>query len=355
MADARKLTKFLKDYSEYVRAILVPTKRELKAILDDWKISPRHWGNFAQTERLAVPSPIQRIRIRVKRPESVIDKIARSRDRYPAGLSPESFRSMDDAVAGRVIVYFLRDLPMIDHQIRNSGQFELHPTEASVAYLTIGTLDDLGLAGNFRRTDKQSGYASLHYLLRLTDSSVPLEDRPWLELQVRTFSQDLWAEVEHILGYKPGKRTSLPVRKTFQVLSRQLGALDDLLNMIAEELIRFQEESTFEDTDPLNPENFPATLSEVAIRASQQEIDGMIKLLVSRGVETVGQLRALLHSGRLDVIRNAYRTEEGRTPTTFEIVAQLANIADIDRGRQLAQIKAQIALLKTWDELKQNE
>ena len=49
--------------------------------------------------------------------------------------------------------------------------------------------------------EKDSGYTSVHYVVRHTATTT--RDSPWFELQVRTLAQHVWAEIEHLLGYKP--------------------------------------------------------------------------------------------------------------------------------------------------------
>lgn len=293
--------------------------------------------------------------MRIKRPESAADKILRKSADFPRGLIPDSFLSMNDTLGARVIVYFLSHLPLVDKELRSNDAFEISTQCPPIAYLSHDLTTQLSL-GNLDRRDKDSGYASIHYVLRLADSSVPKNSRPWFELQVRTLCEDIWGEIEHILGYKPGKRTSFAVRKQFHIISQELSAIDQHFNFLFEELSRFQEESSFRDSDPLNAENLPPVLSEVGVGCAQKEIDGLLKVLVSRGVATVGDLRSVATDRRLTIIRNTYRREEGRPPINFELVANLGNLVDLDdEGEMVARIKAQIAYLKVWEQVRKEQ
>jgi putative GTP pyrophosphokinase len=259
---------------------------------------------------------------------------------------------MHDAVAGRVVVYFLSNLPLIDREIRESEAVEICPDEPPIAYLGQDLAQRLGL-GHMRRGTKDSGYASLHYILRFRQSSVPSEQRPWFEIQVRTLAEDLWGEIEHVLGYKPEKRTSFAVRRQFQIIGSQLTAIDEHFNLLFEELSRFQEEVTFADTNPLNAENLPPVLSELGIGCAQKEIDGLLKLLASRGSRTVGDLRDGGSPRRLEIIRNTYRNSEGRPPSNFELVAGIAAMRGLtDEHDMVAALRAQIDFLNAWEKLK---
>jgi ppGpp synthetase/RelA/SpoT-type nucleotidyltranferase len=64
--------------------------------------------------------------------------------------------------------------------------------------------------------EKDTGYASIHYNVRLKESVCNLDRRPWFEVQTRTLAQDLWATIEHIVGYKPDRRTAFPVTRYFR-------------------------------------------------------------------------------------------------------------------------------------------
>jgi len=159
----------------------------------------------------------------------------------------------------------------------------------------------------------------------------------------------VWGEIEHVLGYKPEKRTSFAVRKTFQILSSQLTAIDEHFNLLYEELSRFQEEVNYPDTNPLNAENLPPVLNDLGIGCAQREIDGLLKLLASRGFRSVGDLRKEASERRLEIVRNTFRSSEGREPGNFEVVAGLAAIRGVDDEDGIAAaVREQIAFLEAW-------
>jgi putative GTP pyrophosphokinase len=348
MKDPRQFKQFLAHYERHVASVLTPTYEEIKRALEKWR-QPGYWARFTKKSRLPDPFPVQRFHVRIKRPESVVDKILRKPDDFPAGLVKQSFHGMDDAVGARAIVYFLSMLPLVDRELRESQDFEVSKDQPPVAYLGADIMKRLGLI-HITRREKDSGYASIHYTLRLKQSSVAREQRPWFELQVRTLAEDLWGEIEHVLGYKPEKRTSFAVRKQFKLISQLLCTIDDHFNFLYEELSRYQEEVTYKDTDPLNAENVAAVLSEIGVGCAQREIDGLLKLLASRSVREVGHLRSLAKPSRLEIIRNTYRSEKGRAPINFEIVANLANLSECqDDETAVDLIKTQIAYLEAWD------
>ena len=356
--DANSRRSFFREYKSYVQEVLLPTEKEIRTILNEWK-KPGYWRHDSVDSkklRVASPSPVQRVRTRVKRAESVEDKILRRSDVFTEGLSAESFRKMNDTVGARVILYFLCHMPLIDRELRKlQDHFEISETESPKAYLPEDLLHRLALS-HVSRKDKESGYASVHYTLRLKSSSIPPADRPWFELQVRTITEDAWGEVEHVLGYKPEKHTSFAVRRQFQIISKQLAAVDEHFNFLHSELTRFQEEVDYQETDALNAENLPPELAAMNLSCAQNEIDGLLKVLVSRNISTVAALRAVSTPSRLDVVRHTFWSVEGRPPNNFEFVANLAAIADTDNNdQQIARIKEQISLLQAWDSIKRSE
>ena len=161
-----------------------------------------------------------------------------------------------------------------------------------------------------------------------------------MKLQEVTVTEDAWGEVEHVLGYKPEKSTSFAIRRQFQIISQQLGAIDEHFNLMHTELTRLQEEIEYQDSDLLNAENLPPELARMGLGCAQSEIDGLLKLLVSRKISTVAALRSISTPKRLDVIRHSFWNIEGRPPNNFEFVAHLAGLVGADdEATQVDRIK----------------
>ena len=135
MIDAKMQDDFLRAYATYVKEILEPTEMEAKGILSSWK-RPGYWSKYTEKERLPEPSPIQRVRYRIKRPESVVDKIYRKTDDFPDGLSPQSIAKMQDCFGIRVIVYFLSQILFVDREIRTNPAFEVSTDRPPIVYLS---------------------------------------------------------------------------------------------------------------------------------------------------------------------------------------------------------------------------
>ena len=353
MVDPDTLGRFLKDYLPYKQTALDPTRDQIKSLLAPWRDDPRYWAHYRDSARRPVPSPIQRIRADIKRPESVVDKILRKADLFPDGLSLSSCHRMNDAVRARAIVYFMSQLPLVNCEVRRleeAGTLEISKESPPTAFLTEEVARRFALNDGFRRVDKESGYLSLHYILRFRESVVPVDHRPWWELQVRTLVEDVWGEIEHILGYKPDKKTTFSVKKRFNIISNELSAIDEHFNLLYEELEHHQESGlVIEDEVPLNAENLAAVLIEVALGCAQKELDGLLKILNSRSLGRVGDLRRLATVRRIETIRHTHLSQTKREASNFEIIAILATLSNAGPEQEEELIRAQIAFLDAWN------
>lgn len=342
---------FLKAYEEFHREVLVPTQIEIKALTKPWR-SPEFWISRYAGDDPVAPSPVHRVYSRIKRPESVVDKIRRQPQQFRGGLTKANLRRMNDTIGVRVVTHFLGDFLTIDQLIRDCDGFVVSEDEPPRAYLNADLQKRLGL-NDMAHYDKESGYASIHYVLKLADSSVPEAARPWFELQLRTMAEDTWGQVEHQLGYKPGKGTTMAVRQQFRIIANHLGAVDEHFDFLRSELEFLQGASRPEDKELLSTENLPQVLQDLHLRCAQQEIDGLLKLLFSRGIEKVGEFRSTANPSRLQLIQNEHQAKLGRPPTVFDVVSNLANLKDCtDRDQEIRQIDAQIQYLITWNALR---
>lgn len=349
--DQEEQRRFLKAYREYAVSVLNPTQHQIRDLFDKWA-APGYWDANRSDTKLPLPSPIEHRWNRLKRPESVVDKIMRKRDVFDEGLTIESVRKMNDAVAGRITVYFLSQLPLLHGAIMREKEVEICPDIPPVAYMDPEVFHRLGLLG-VRQETRDTGYSSVHYILRFRDGLKGMRERPWWELQVRTLAEHLWAQLHHVLGYKALKKTNFQVTKTFHVIGQQLSAIDQHFNLLYEEQQRFQVQTTdVSDGALLNAENLPFVLDEVGTSCAQREIDGLLRMLNSRGLATAGLVRKAGTRENVELIRNTFIREEGRAASNFEVVASIAAIAGIrDHAQVKEAIRLQIAFLKAWQEV----
>lgn len=345
---------FLNLYSERESAVFRPTMLKLKNIFRIIR-GFEYWRNYQ-----GLPStyglPIRRTVTRLKRPESIRDKVLRKPEVYRSGLCEESLFDMTDVIAGRLIVYFLADLAIVDDVIRNSGFFELSPTHKPQAYLSsvFPPPPNLNL-DTFEVLDKESGYVALHHVVKLHKNELGDLRPMWIEIQLKTLMEDAWADVEHSLGYKPDKGTTFDVKGQFKLMSRMLYAIETSLNDIPDALKKAEQtlvETDIMDNTPLNPEILPVLLAkERQLKCDLKELNGMIKILVSRGINTAGKLREALRLRRYNLIEKVYLANEftKRKPVTFEIIANLPHLWHAKNDAEAKRlIESQIEYNEVW-------
>jgi len=351
--DAKQLGAFLTAYEKYVRDVLRPTQDEIQQLIDAWQ-QPSYWERYATSKGVPVPTPIRAAFSRIKRPEQVVDKILRKPDQFPAGMRPESFKKMYDTIGLRVIVYFLRHIPLLDRDFRSSDMIEISDVERPVAYMGVHEARILSL-DHIGQEQKESGYRSVHYLVRLKRSRVPEDKRPIFELQVRTAAQDLWSTLEHHLGYKPTKRTHSMAKSQLRILSGLLRVVDENFNLLYEELNSIHDDRHYSTADELNAELLPMVLSEVGLSCNQRDINNILTLLFSRGIGTVGDLLDVAAPSRLEIIKNTYVSVVGRDPTSLEVIATLAAVRGATSHKEaVKRIKLQIDYLGATDNIRQD-
>jgi ppGpp synthetase/RelA/SpoT-type nucleotidyltranferase len=352
MTPQDQLNTFLNAYASYVKTALQPTQEEMRAILEHWR-QPAHWEKYKRTNRIPIPTPIRTVFSRIKRPEQVVDKVLRKTENFPAGLTPDSIPCMHDALGIRIVVWFLSHLPLVDRELRNSDLFEISEAAPATAYMTAHRANLLSL-GHLHQEEKESGYSAVHYILRLKNSTLPRSARPWFEIQVQTVTQELWSEMEHHLGYKPGKRTNIAARRQFRILSQMLSAVDSHFDLLYEELNRYQEEQAYDDDDGLSAENLSAVLAEHGISCAQRDINNILVFLISRGVETVRDFRDTATPRRLAIIRNTYLQVTGRLPVSLEVIANVAALAGAENEQvEVDRVRSQILYRGAWDSIRQ--
>jgi putative GTP pyrophosphokinase len=335
------LKNFLAEYEQYKTEFLKPTHDELKKLLRSWE-KPEYWDKYTTGKGVATPSPIRMTMTRIKHREKVVDKIFSKSDLFPKGLSLSSLHHMYDALGARVIVYFSSQLPLIDKELRSSSIIEISENNPPEAYFDADFLSRLGLS-HIKQKNKESGYSSIHYTVRLRDSSIPEQERPYFEIQVRTLAQELWSELEHVLSYKPENRAHFSAKRRLQILSREVGVIDEHFNLLYEDLIHNQEIATYQDSDTLTFENSPKILIEIGVQCALTELNPILKILFSRDIKTIGDLLKIATPRRLVTIRNTYISSIGHAPDNLELISALVVLKGAKTKEiEIERVKSQI-------------
>ena len=338
---SNELNDFLEKYRAYETKILEPTTNEINACLRKME-KPEYWSHYMTGKGIATPSPIKQITSRIKHPDKVVEKIFRKPELFPGELSFDSLQNMHDTIGVRIIVYFPSQLSLIDKELRNSRFFEIDSETPPEAFFEPEKLMRLGLS-HIENKQKESGYRSIHYMVRLKDSCIAQDERPVFEIQVRTLAQELWSELEHVLSYKPETRPHFSAKRRFQILSREVAVVDEHFNLLYEELIHNQETASYNDSDILTFENTPKVLSEIGIQCALTELNPILKALFSREIKTIGAFLKIATPFRLTTIRNNYVSITGNAPNSVELITALSLLNDpVSKEAEIERIKAYI-------------
>ena len=197
--------------------------REIEELIEKYRaLEPVMEERLNDTLRELGGSVIYGITHRIKTVKSIKGKLDRKPDRY------HSADELRDILGFRVICYFEEGIDMVAGKIAEAFRVDMT-----------------------RSKDKRNlidptsfGYLSLHYIIALPDSDeYPEELRNlWVEVQIRTLLQHVWAEIEHDIGYKSTFTTPREVRRNFSKAASLLETADDLFSGIHKSLVHYKQE-----------------------------------------------------------------------------------------------------------------
>ena len=141
------------------------------------KLSIMNEEYFAEYGR----KPIQMITSRVKKEQSIIDKM--KRHGYELTMD-NAVRRLYDIAGVRAICAFEHDVYHMAEVLLQHEDIHLHHRK------------------DFIQTPKESGYRSLHLLISMPIYLAAGKRDVRMEVQLRTITMDFWASMEHELRYK---------------------------------------------------------------------------------------------------------------------------------------------------------
>lgn len=191
----------LKNLMQPYRSAMSLVKSKLESIDDELKCAENH-------------SPIHSIQMRIKSPESILEKLTRKN----LPLNTEGMKELNDIAGVRVVCHYLNDIQYI-------------------AQLLI-MHEDIHLVrkANYIEYPKESGYRSLHLVVKVP---IYLKDRVEnipVEIQMRTIAMDCWATLEHELLYKNNHQVSDEVHIRLKECADRIAITDAELQKIYQEL-----------------------------------------------------------------------------------------------------------------------
>ena len=160
-------------------------------------------------------NPIESISCRIKKPISIAEKLKRK----GLDVSLQSIEENLHDVAGiRVVCSFPKDIYKLADKI--CSQDDIHLLEKK----------------DYIANPKPNGYRSLHLIL---EAAIPQQDDvQWLkiELQLRTAAMDYWANLDHQLRYKRGKKDAQLMDEELQQCAAVIRSLDQKMLKIRKKI-----------------------------------------------------------------------------------------------------------------------
>ena len=160
-------------------------------------------------------NPIHHIDSRLKSPQSMMKKLARK------GL-PQTLEAAEanlyDIAGVRIVCNYLDDIYHIADLLQRQRDVELVKRR------------------DYIESPKESGYRSLHLVIRIPVFLSSHTELVPVEIQIRTIAMDFWASLEHQLRYKSNHETTQQLRRRLQHCAEASAALDREMQDIYREI-----------------------------------------------------------------------------------------------------------------------
>ncbi|MBQ8506480.1 MAG: GTP pyrophosphokinase family protein [Clostridia bacterium] len=150
-------------------------------------------------------NPIHHIDSRLKSPSSIAGKLERKG--LPATLEAAE-ANLNDIAGVRIVCNYLEDIYHVADLLTRQRDVEL-----------VARRD-------YIQSPKESGYRSLHLVIRIPVYLSSHTELVPVEVQIRTIAMDFWASLEHQLRYKSDQETTLRLRRRLQKCAEASAALD---------------------------------------------------------------------------------------------------------------------------------
>ena len=160
-------------------------------------------------------NPIHHIDSRLKSPQSMMKKLARKG--LPQTLEAAE-ANLNDIAGVRIVCNYLDDIYRIADLLQRQRDVEfVHMRD-------------------YIQNPKESGYRSLHLVIRITVFLSSHTELVPVEVQIRTIAMDFWASLEHQLRYKSNHETTQQLRRRLQHCAEASAALDREMQDIYREI-----------------------------------------------------------------------------------------------------------------------
>lgn len=186
----------------------VQTKLE---ILDD-EFQMRHSRN-----------PIHHMESRIKKPDSIIQKLRRKGLPFTPEAAMENLR---DIAGIRVVCAYLNDAYIIADLLCSQDDIRLLEKR------------------DYIRQPKSNGYRSLHLIVEVPVFMSTGKQLVPVEVQIRTIAMDFWASLEHHLRYKETADVPETLNQQLFEASEKIAALDQDMQHIHDQMLEWVSQHT---------------------------------------------------------------------------------------------------------------
>ena len=160
-------------------------------------------------------NPIEMIKSRVKKPESIIEKLTRR------GLSLDidsMMTNLNDIAGVRVICSFVDDIYDIATMLINQDDVKIIEIK------------------DYIKNPKPNGYRSYHMIIEIPVFFSDKKQFMRVEVQIRTIAMDFWASVEHKIKYKKEVEGAEESIKELKECADMISSTDDRMQKIRKRL-----------------------------------------------------------------------------------------------------------------------
>lgn len=134
---------------------------------------------------LTTRNPITTIKSRVKKPQSIVEKLLR----LEVPLNVDSIpQHLNDVAGVRVICSYIDDIYIVADMISNQDDIQVLEIKDYIQF------------------PKENGYRSLHLIVEVPVFLSDGKHYAKVEIQIRTIAMDFWASLEHEIRYKKDHR-----------------------------------------------------------------------------------------------------------------------------------------------------
>jgi putative GTP pyrophosphokinase len=201
-------------------------------------------SNYHQFERIAgelnaafTTSPtlkklVHSLRVRIKEPEHLRDKLIRKqlkakKDKKPFAITKENlFLKINDLVGFRVLHLYTRETENLNVALIQTLSEGYKLIEGPIAKCWEDDLRDYFQSIGIETEPSERMYTSLHYVFETRSVT-----KFTCEVQVRTLAEELWGEVDHQLNY-PNPIGIVAISEQIKVLAKVTSACNRVVDSI---------------------------------------------------------------------------------------------------------------------------